>query len=174
MWLMLQQATPDDYVIATGESHSVREFLEVAAAHLGLDWEKYVEIDPRYFRPTEVDFLQGDATKARTKLGWKPAVTFQELTTMMVEHDLEARPAGADPARGRPSAEHPRRVHRLKESAWRKRVAFLWQATAGWSARRSFAGCKPTASASLLLRTHAELDLTDRAAVDAVLCRRAS
>ena len=89
MWMMLQQPSPDDYVIATGESHSVREFLEVAASLLGLDWEKCVEIDQRYFRPTEVDFLQGDASKARAKLGWTPAVTFRELTAMMVEHDLE-------------------------------------------------------------------------------------
>ncbi|HTP88834.1 MAG TPA: GDP-mannose 4,6-dehydratase [Bryobacteraceae bacterium] len=89
MWLMLQQPTPDDYVVATGESHSVREFLEVAAAHLGMDWRKHVEIDSRYLRPTEVDYLQGDATKARTKLGWTPGVSFRELTAMMVEHDLE-------------------------------------------------------------------------------------
>lgn len=89
MWLMLQQAEPDDYVIATGESHSVREFLDEAFGLLGLDWRKYVEIDPRYFRPTEVEFLLGDATKARQKLGWKPKVTFKELVKMMVEHDLE-------------------------------------------------------------------------------------
>lgn len=89
MWLMLQQDEPDDYVIATGESHSVREFLEEAFGLLGLDWRQYVEIDPRYFRPTEVEFLLGDATKARQKLGWKPKVTFKELVKMMVEHDLE-------------------------------------------------------------------------------------
>ncbi|KXG78332.1 GDP-mannose 4,6-dehydratase [Fervidicola ferrireducens] len=89
MWLMLQQDEPDDYVIATGESHSVREFLEEAFGLLGLDWRQYVEIDPRYFRPTEVEHLLGDATKARQKLGWKPKVTFKELVKMMVEHDLE-------------------------------------------------------------------------------------
>ena len=89
MWLMLQQAKPDDFVIATGESHSVREFLQEAARQLDLDWERHVEIDPRYFRPAEVDALEGDSTKARTALGWKPAVTFKELTKMMVQHDLK-------------------------------------------------------------------------------------
>jgi GDPmannose 4,6-dehydratase len=89
MWLMLQQAKPDDFVIATGESHSVREFLQEAARQLDLDWEKHVEIDPRYFRPAEVDALEGDSTKARTALSWKPVVTFKELTKMMVQHDLK-------------------------------------------------------------------------------------
>jgi len=89
MWLMLQQDEPDDYVIATGESHSVREFLEMAFEMLGLDWRRHVEIDPRYFRPTEVDYLLGDASKAREKLGWRPRVSFEELVRMMVEHDLE-------------------------------------------------------------------------------------
>jgi len=89
MWLMLQQDEPDDYVIATGESHSVREFVEVAFAAVGLDWRDYVEIDPRYFRPAEVDFLLGDPRKAREKLGWRPRVTFRELVIRMVEHDLE-------------------------------------------------------------------------------------
>ncbi len=89
MWLMLQQPQPDDYVVATGESHSVREFLNVAAARCGLDWKKHVETDPRYLRPTEVDALCGDATKARTRLGWKPKVSFEQLVAMMVDHDLE-------------------------------------------------------------------------------------
>lgn len=89
MWMMLQQPSPDDYVIATGEAHSVREFVEEAFAVLGLDPYEYVEIDPRYFRPTEVDFLLGDASKAREKLGWKPTVTFKELVRRMVDHDLE-------------------------------------------------------------------------------------
>ena len=89
MWLMLQQSEPDDYVVATGESYSVREFLEEAFGLLGLDWKEYVEIDPRYFRPAEVDFLLGDPSKAREKLGWKPKVSFKELVKMMVEHDLE-------------------------------------------------------------------------------------
>ena len=87
MWLMLQQEQPDDYVIATGEAHSVREALEVAFGTLGLDWKKYVEIDPRYLRPTEVDHLCGDASKARTKLGWTPKVRFKELIEMMVRSD---------------------------------------------------------------------------------------
>ena len=89
MWLMLQAPEPDDYVVATGESHSVREFLDVAGAYCGLDWTKYVETDPRYFRPTEVDYLMGDPSKAKEKLGWKPQVTFEGLVKLMMEHDLE-------------------------------------------------------------------------------------
>jgi GDPmannose 4,6-dehydratase len=89
MWVMLQQETPDDYVIATGESHSVREFLDLAAAHCGMDWKKHVETDPRYLRPTEVDFLLGDASKAKTRLGWKARVTFEELVRMMMDADRE-------------------------------------------------------------------------------------
>jgi GDPmannose 4,6-dehydratase len=90
MWLMLQQETPEDCVIATGESHSVREFLEEAFAYMDLDWREYVEIDPRYFRPTEVEYLLGDARKAREKLGWQPRVTFKELVRLMVDADLKA------------------------------------------------------------------------------------
>jgi GDPmannose 4,6-dehydratase len=89
MWLMLQQAEPDDYVVATGEAHTVREFLNIAAERLGMDWKKYVETDPRYLRPTEVDALCGDASKARAKLGWKPKVSFEQLVAMMIDHDLE-------------------------------------------------------------------------------------
>jgi GDPmannose 4,6-dehydratase len=88
MWLMLQQPTPDDYVIATGEAHSVREFLEAAFSHAGLDWQQYVRIDPRYYRPTEVDLLLGDATKARRLLGWSPSVSFKELVALMVDADM--------------------------------------------------------------------------------------
>ena len=88
MWRMLQQDQPDDFVIATGQSHSVREFVEEVFGLLGLDWQKHVEIDPRYFRPAEVDHLQGDATKARQKLGWSAKVTFKELAKIMTEHDL--------------------------------------------------------------------------------------
>jgi len=90
MWMMLQQERPDDYVIATGETHSVREFLDEAFGYLDLDWNKHVEIDPRYFRPTEVDLLLGDASKAKTLLGWKPKVRFKELVKLMVDADLEA------------------------------------------------------------------------------------
>jgi len=86
---MLQQNEPDDYVVATGEAYSVREFLTEAFGLLDLDWQQYVEIDPRYFRPTEVDFLLGDPFKARQKLGWQPKVSFKELVRRMVEHDLE-------------------------------------------------------------------------------------
>jgi len=89
MWLMLQQDEPDDYVVATGEAHSVRDFVEVAFKHAGLDWQDYVEIDPTYFRPTEVDALLGDATKAHDRLGWKPRVKFAELAAIMVEADRQ-------------------------------------------------------------------------------------
>ncbi|HFB99032.1 MAG TPA: GDP-mannose 4,6-dehydratase, partial [Bryobacterales bacterium] len=88
MWLMLQQEEPDDYVIATGEAHSVREFLDEAFGYVNLDWKDLVEHDPRYLRPAEVDYLLGDATKAREKLGWKPRVGFRELVRMMVDADL--------------------------------------------------------------------------------------
>ena len=88
MWLMLQQGKPDDYVIASGESHSVREFCQEAFSYAGLDWEKCVRSDPAYFRPAEVDCLQGDASKARKELGWKPRVGFKELAHMMVDADL--------------------------------------------------------------------------------------
>jgi GDPmannose 4,6-dehydratase len=100
MWLMLQQDKPDDFVIATGESYSVRDALDVAFGTLDLDWNKYVELDPRYLRPTEVDHLRGDASKAREKLGWKPKVTFQALIAMMVradEEDVRATLAGRTP-----------------------------------------------------------------------------
>lgn len=90
MWLMLQEDQPDDYVIATGETHTVREFLDVAFGHLNLDWQQYVKIDPKYYRPTEVDLLIGDATKAKKQLKWQPKVLFKELATMMVDADLEA------------------------------------------------------------------------------------
>jgi len=89
MWLMLQQEQPDDYVIATGETHSIRELLDAAFGLVELDWAKHVEIDPRYFRPAEVDLLIGDPGKAKTKLGWKPTVGFHDLIRMMVESDLE-------------------------------------------------------------------------------------
>ena len=89
MWLMLQQPQPDDYVIATGEMYSVKDFLQEAFGYAGFDWKKYVVIDPRYFRPTEVDSLLGDSSKARKKLNWKPKVKFKELVAMMVEADMK-------------------------------------------------------------------------------------
>jgi GDPmannose 4,6-dehydratase len=89
IWLMLQQEHPDDYVVATGEARSVRAFLEEAFAQLGLEWRSFVELDPRYLRPAEADHLQGDASKARDGLGWRPRVGFRELVTMMLDHDLE-------------------------------------------------------------------------------------
>jgi GDPmannose 4,6-dehydratase len=89
MWLMLQQDKPDDYVVATGESHSVREFVEDVFSYLDLDWQKYVEIDQRYFRPSEVDYLQGDPSKAKKVLKWEPKVTFKELAKMMADADMK-------------------------------------------------------------------------------------
>jgi GDPmannose 4,6-dehydratase len=86
---MLQQDKPDDYVVATGESHSVKEFVAEVFSYLDLDWQKYVEIDPRYFRPSEVDYLQGDASKAKKVLKWEPKVTFKELARMMTDADME-------------------------------------------------------------------------------------
>lgn len=89
MWRMLQQDEADDFVIATGETHSVREFLDEVFGYLDLDWEEYVEIDQRYFRPSEVDLLLGDPSKARDKLNWQPQVTFSGLARMMVDHDMQ-------------------------------------------------------------------------------------
>ena len=88
MWLMLQQDRPDDYVIATGESHSVRELVEVAFEHVGLDWQKFVRLDPRFLRPAEVDHLIGDCSKAKSALGWRPEVDFKALISMMVDADV--------------------------------------------------------------------------------------
>ncbi len=90
MWLMLQQDQPDDYVVATGEAHSVRDFLDEAFSYVGLDWHGHVEIDPKYYRPAEVDLLVGDAAKAKAKLGWQPRTTFKQLVRLMVDGDLEA------------------------------------------------------------------------------------
>ncbi|HYO00254.1 MAG TPA: GDP-mannose 4,6-dehydratase [Actinomycetota bacterium] len=88
MWTMLQQDEPDDYVVATGEAHTPREFCQIAFDHLGLDWEKYVEIDPRYYRPTEVNHLLGDFSKAQQKIGWAPKTRFEELVRLMVDADV--------------------------------------------------------------------------------------
>jgi GDPmannose 4,6-dehydratase len=89
MWLMLQQERPEDYVIGTGETHSVKEFLEEVFTYMNLDYQKYVEIDPRYFRPTEVELLLADSSKARKELGWSPRITFKELVKIMVDSDME-------------------------------------------------------------------------------------
>jgi GDPmannose 4,6-dehydratase len=90
MWTILQQDKPNDYVIATGETHSVREFLDIAFGYLGLEWKEFVEIDPRYYRPNEVDLLLGDSSKAQKQIGWQPRVRFRELVHMMIDADLEA------------------------------------------------------------------------------------
>ena len=89
MWLMLQQEQPDDYVVATGETHSVREFVDIAFSHVGLNYEDYVVVDPQFFRPAEVELLLGDSQKAQEKLGWKPEVSFEQLVHMMIDADLE-------------------------------------------------------------------------------------
>jgi GDPmannose 4,6-dehydratase len=89
MWRILQHDTPDDFVVATGETHTIKELLEVAFNHLGLDWKKYVTVDPRYYRPAEVDILLGDASKAKRVLGWEPKIRFEELVRMMVDADLQ-------------------------------------------------------------------------------------
>ena len=94
MWLMLQQDKPDDYVIATGETHSVEEFLNIAFGYVDLDWRDYVAFDQRYLRPTEVDLLIGDSAKANQKLGWEPSINFEQLVTLMVEADLRALNSG--------------------------------------------------------------------------------
>ncbi|MEL6340933.1 MAG: GDP-mannose 4,6-dehydratase [Myxococcota bacterium] len=106
MWLMLQQELPDDYVVATGEMHSVREFVELAFDHVGIDWKQHVEIDPKYFRPTEVEQLLGDATKAKTRLGWTPKMGFQEMVRRMVDHDVETVRRHVE---GHPPVVHERR-----------------------------------------------------------------
>jgi GDPmannose 4,6-dehydratase len=89
MWRMMQLSEPDDFVVATGETHTVREFVQTAFEHVGLDWEKYVEVDPRYFRPNEVDILQGDASKAERMFGWRPKVKFHELVKLMIDADTK-------------------------------------------------------------------------------------
>jgi GDPmannose 4,6-dehydratase len=99
IWMMLQQPEPDDYVIATGQTHSVRDFLDEAFGYVQLNWKKYVEIDPRYYRPTEVDVLLGDPSKARAKLGWTPKVKFQDLVRMMVDADMHAESTRSTPAK---------------------------------------------------------------------------
>jgi GDPmannose 4,6-dehydratase len=89
MWMMLQQEEPDDYVIGTGETHSIRDFLDEAFGYLGKDWQEYVEIDPRYFRPTEVVSLESNPSKAKNMLGWTPKASFRDLVRIMVDYDLE-------------------------------------------------------------------------------------
>ena len=94
MWLMLQQDQPDDYVVATGEAHSVRELVEAAFSHVGLDWNNHVQVDPQFLRPAEVDLLIGDPSKAKKELGWEPSVTFKSLVAMMVDADIARLKAG--------------------------------------------------------------------------------
>ena len=89
MWMMLQHDEPDDFVISTGESHSIREFAGLAFARVGLDWERYVKVDPRYYRPAEVDFLRGNSAKAKRVLGWEPKTSFPQLVELMVDADVK-------------------------------------------------------------------------------------
>jgi GDPmannose 4,6-dehydratase len=119
MWLMLQQDQPDDFVIATGETHTVGDFLDEAFGHVGLDWHKYVAIDPRYFRPAEVDVLCGDASKARRVLGWRPRTTCRELARLMVDADLRA--LGVDGVAGLKRARRPARARAAARPAARPR-----------------------------------------------------
>jgi GDPmannose 4,6-dehydratase len=112
MWLMLQMDAPRDYVIGTGECHSVREFVEEAFQYVGLDWEQYVRIDPRYFRPTDVELLLADPARARSDLGWNSKVTFKELVWIMVDADMEAQGL-TPPGKGAEALRH----HGLTESA---------------------------------------------------------
>jgi len=124
MWLMLQAEKPQDYVIATGESHSVREFLDLVFGHLDLDWKKHVEIDPRYFRPAEVNELLGDMSKARRQLGWEPKVRFAELARMMIDADLKDLRDGGGISVGK----HEMRLHRpgtLDKQPHRLKLAYL-------------------------------------------------
>jgi GDPmannose 4,6-dehydratase len=100
MWLMLQQERPDDYVVGSGKTHSVEEFIQIAFDHVGLDWRKHVVIDPQFYRPAEVDLLLSDPSKARRVLGWRPKVSFEQLVTRMVEADLAAV-VRASPVRAR-------------------------------------------------------------------------
>jgi GDPmannose 4,6-dehydratase len=100
MWLMLQQPTPDDYVVATGEAHSVKELVQIAFSHVGLDWKKHVEVDPNLMRPAEVDHLIGNAAKARQNLTWQPSLDFSGLVRLMVDGDME-RLTGNRPAKPR-------------------------------------------------------------------------
>ena len=104
MWMMLQADSPEDYVVGKGESRSVREFLDAAFGHLGLAWDAFVEVDPNYFRPTEVEHLEADPSLARTQLGWEATVTFAELVAEMVESDLAEVGLSLDSARERASA----------------------------------------------------------------------
>ena len=113
MWQILQQGEADDFVVGTGENHSVREFLEEAFGYLSLDWKEYIEIDPRYIRPTEVDDLLVDASKARQRLGWKPKVSFKELARIMVDYDLEIM--------GMKSPEEGKRMIKMKNLKWIQR-----------------------------------------------------
>jgi GDPmannose 4,6-dehydratase len=112
MWLMLQQDKPDDYVIGTDETHSVKEFLERAFSSLNLDWKEYVEIDPKYFRPTEVEVLKADSSKAKKILNWTPRISFEDLIKIMVDADLEAI--------GLSSPGEGKKIIREKRIAWNK------------------------------------------------------
>jgi GDPmannose 4,6-dehydratase len=98
MWMVLQHDRPDDFVISTGDMHTVREFVDIAFAMVGRDWREHIEFDPRYLRPTEVDELQGDASKAARELGWRPRTSFRELIRLMLESDLQEAGVDSDAA----------------------------------------------------------------------------
>ena len=121
MWLMLQQDEPDDYVVATNETHSIREFLDLSFGYVGLDWHDYVEFDPRYLRPAEVDLLIGDCSKAQEKLGWTPSVSFSELVALMVEADLAALGLPSKQANGESPSDFAPLFVRRRRIRWTSR-----------------------------------------------------
>jgi len=165
MWMMLQAKTPDDYVIATGETHSVREFLELAFNHVGLNWKDYVKSDQRYLRPTEVDILLGDASKAKRELGWKPKTTFPELVREMVESDL--RQENLDPAKWMTTAnrtpERQATVHPMRKATTETKSAKVYVAGhRGLVGKALTNQLKNEGFANLIARTSSELDLRNQ------------
>ena len=148
IWLMMQQDQPDDYVIATGETYTVRDFLDEAFNHLGMDWKKYVEIDPRYYRPTEVDVLMGDSSKARKKLNWRPKMKFADLVRVMVDADMKAE------------SEKPASAMASHEFWEGKRV--LVTGGSGFLGSRLFASCKPNLQLTIFVPRRKEYDLVEQ------------
>ena len=154
MWLMLQQPQPDDYVIATGIAHSVRELCRIAFERVGLDYERHVPVDPRLFRPAEVDHLRGDLTKARTVLGWEPTVTFADLIGMMVDADL---------------ARHEERLRTARERRSESGVKVLVTGATGFVGRWLVQDFEAAGHEAVGTPASPDLDITDRAGVMALM-----